>query len=285
MIKKGYNSFDEDPEEKAPKVWLIKLLIFFMAIFSIFLVFFDSLVVLIPPGHKGVLFKPLSEGTVLNQVKNEGYNLIFPWDRIFIYDTRIIQHSDTIIGLTLDGLPVKVEISYRYRVEKDSIGFLHKEIGVDYAQKIIIPKVTAATRDIISLYQVDELFTTSRKEIQDEMVEWVDKKIEDAFPIIMNDVVIREIILEEKVKDAISAKLVEEQLMLAYDYVIEKEKKEKIRRKIEAEGIKEFEAISGLEILRWRGIEATQRLAESENAKVIIIGSGEDELPIILGGN
>lgn len=285
MATEEYKLFEDTAELKPSKILLIKVLIVAMSLIALFIVFFDSIVVQVPSGHRGVIFRPLSGGTVLNEVKDEGYNLIYPWNKVILYDTRIIQEEDTIIALTLDGLPVQAIISYRFRVEKDSIGFIHKAIGPDYSEKIIIPKVTAATRDIISLYRVDDLFTISRNKIQIEMTERVDDNIEDLYPIIMDDVVIREILLEEKVKQAIAEKLVKEQEMLSHDYVIEKERKEKTRRQIEAEGIRDFEAISGLNILKWRGIEATQNLAESNNSKVIIIGSGEDELPIILGSN
>ncbi len=87
------------------------------------------------------------------------------------------------------------------------------------------------------------------------------------------------------VEDAIKAKLTEEQRMLSYRFRLARERDEKQRRIIEAEGVREFEKISGLSMLRWRGIEATETLAASPNSKIILMGTGAGQLPVVLNSD
>ena len=105
----------------------------------------------------------------------------------------------------------------------------------------------------------------------------------------LNDILIRNINLPEKLKSSIEKKLQQEQEALEYEFKIDKERLEATRKRIEAQGIQDFQKIITESIndklLKWNGIEATLKLAESNNAKVIVIGSGKDGLPLILGGN
>ena len=276
----------QQEKERIPgRPYLLEVLIVVMLLLLLAGVFFKFIVIYIPAGHKGVLFKPIQGGTVTDKHWNEGLALIFPWNQMFIYDTRIITRQDTINALTEDGLQVQAELSYRYRPEIDSLGLIHKNIGQDYSEKIIVPHVTAATRDVISRYRIDALYTTSRTDIQRDMLARVRGQVDDHYPSTTIDVVVRNIVLDEVVEGAISSKLVKEQEMLAYDFIIEKELKEEERKLIEARGIRLFRDTSGIDILQWKGIEATQNLATSPNAKVVIIGTDTGELPVILGGN
>ncbi|MCB0566501.1 MAG: prohibitin family protein [Phaeodactylibacter sp.] len=265
--------------------YLMEALIVIMCVLLLIVAFWEFILINIPAGHKGVLFRPLKGGTVTDRYFDEGLVLIFPWNQIYIYDTRVISGQDTIDALTEDGLQVRAEISYRYRPEADSLGKMHKDLGQDYADKVIVPHVTAATRDVISRYRMDALYTTSRSDIQSDMLGRVRDQVDGSYPITTIDLIVRNIVLEETVEQAIANKLVKEQEMLAYDFIIEKELKEEERKLIEARGIKYFQDTSGINILQWRGIEATEELAKSPNAKVVIIGTDTGELPVILGGN
>lgn len=274
-----------DEEKTLKRPYLLEVLIVLMVLLMLAAVFVEFIIIYIPAGHKGVLFKPLKGGTVTDKHWDEGLAIIFPWNQMYIYDTRIMTGQDTIDALTEDGLQVQAELSYRYRPEVDSLGLIHKNIGEDYSEKIIVPHVTAATRDVISRYRIDALYTTSRADIQRDMLLRVRNQVDDYYPIITVDVIVRNIVLDEVVEQAISSKLVKEQEMLGYDFIIEKELKEEERKLIEARGIKLFRDTSGIDILQWKGIEATQNLATSPNAKVVIIGTDTGELPVILGGN
>lgn len=272
-------------EEKVSRSYMLEVLITIMVFIMLIVYFWDNMIIDIPAGNRGVLFKTLGEGTVINKSYGEGLNIIFPWDVMTIYDTRILAGQDTIHALTEDGLSVHAEISYRYTVESDSLGLIHKNIGENYKETIIIPHVTAATRDVVSRYRVDALFTTGRKDIQEAMLKQVRSQVDAYYPLIIIDLVIRNISIEKTVEQSIANKLVKEQEMLGYDFILKKEAKEKDRKLIEAQGIKAFRDTSGINFLQWKGIEATKELATSPNAKVIVIGSGKTGLPIILGGN
>ena len=272
-------------EEPLKQSYMMTALVVIMLLLLLVVSFWDNIFINIPSGHKGVLFRTLAGGTVTGKYFDEGLVFIFPWNEMYVYDTRVISGQDSIDALTEDGLQVRAEISYRYRPKIDSLGKMHKNLGLDYSDKIIVPHVTAATRDVISRYRSDALYTTSRSDIQADMLAQVRSQVDSFYPITTIDLIVRSIVLDETVEKAIDDKLVKEQEMLGYDFLIEKELREEERKLIEARGIKYFQDTSGIDILKWRGIEATEKLAKSENAKVVIIGTDSGEMPVILGGN
>ena len=285
MRKKETENFLVEEEEKVPRSYMMELLIALMVFAMLVVYFWDRIVINVPSGHRGVLFRALGEGTVTDKSWGEGLTVIFPWDKMDLYDIKILAAQDTIHALTQDGLSVHAEISYRYVVKLDSLGWIHKNVGTNYKETIIIPHVTASTRDVISRYRVDALFTTGRKDIQEAMLTKVKNQVNAIYPITIIDLLVRNIAIDKTVEQSIANKLVKEQEMLGYDFILKKEMKEKDRKIIEAQGIQAFRNTSGISILQWKGIEATKELATSANAKVIVIGSGKDGLPIILGGN
>lgn len=272
-------------EEKERRPLMLEILILVMLLLLLIVSFWDKMFITIPAGHKGVLFRTIAGGTVTDQYFDEGLTFVFPWNELYVYDTRILANQETVDALTEDGLQVLAEISYRYRPEIDSLGLMHKNLGLDYADKVIVPHVTAATRDVISRYRIDALYTTSRSDIQNDMLIQVRNQVDLIYPITTLDLIVRSIVLNETVEKAIADKLVKEQEMLGYDFLIEKELREEERKLIEARGIKLFQDTSGIDILQWKGIEATKELATSPNAKVVIIGTDSGEMPVILGGN
>jgi regulator of protease activity HflC (stomatin/prohibitin superfamily) len=275
---------DIKKEEQYGRSRMLEVLILIMLLLLLIVAFWDSIFITIPAGHKGVLFRTLAGGTVTDRYYDEGLVLVLPWNEMYVYDTRIISGQDSIEALTEDGLQVRAEISYRFRPKIDSLGNMHKNLGLDYADKIIVPHVTAATRDVISRYRIDALYTTSRSDIQADMLAQVRSQVDSFYSITTIDLIVRNIALDETVEQAIADKLVQEQEMLAYDFILEREMREEERKLIEARGIKLFRDTSGIDILKWKGIEATEKLATSPNAKVVIVGTDSGEMPVILGG-
>jgi len=274
----------EEDDIVGRRSYFMEVLIIIMVVALTLVVFADRIFVNIPAGHKGVLFRTLEGGTVINRYYDEGLVFVFPWNQMIIYDTRILSGQDTIGALTADGLPVQAELSYRYRPTFDSMGLIHKNLGLDYKNIIIVPHVTSATRDVISRYDVDALFSTSRDDIQKDMLKQVKAHVDSRYPITILDLVVRNIKIEKTVEQAIANKLVQEQEMQAYNFILQKEQKELERKLIEARGIRLFRDSSGINIMQWKGIEATKELAKSPNAKVIVIGKNSGDLPLILGG-
>lgn len=286
-----------EEEDNIGRLYSMEMLILGMVAFMIFLFFAKNFYIVVPAGHKGALYSLFEGGTQLDGMYyDEGFSLKFPWDDVILYDTRILEHQDTINALTEDGLEVIAEISYRYFPDYYRIGLLHRELGPDYLSSILVPHITAITRNVVSRYRVDKLYSTSRDSIQINMTQQCQSQITDNYPISIVDIVVRNITLPKKVEEAIAKKLVREQEMLEYDFKIQLEEKEARRKVIEAHGIEEarlieargikiFRDTSNLDILQWEGINATKELAKSDNAKVIIIGTDSGDLPIILGGN
>lgn len=249
----------------------------------------------VPPGHVGVHWKRFGGGTDLNRVYTEGTRFIMPWDLLFIYDARLQMVSKPGDALSVDGLQMTFDVAMRFRLLPAAAGEVHKHLGQNYLETLIAPTVAARARDVIAMYDTTQIYTTKRLIIQEEILESVryDLKTRFNFPdkmhdswFVIEDILIKNIILPAGVQDAIVRKIATYQEMEEFSIRIEREQKESERKRIEAIGIRNFQEIvsNGMteEYLRWRGIEATLELARSPNAKVVIIGSGEHGLPVIL---
>ena len=236
-------------------------------------------------GELGVLYSRFFGGTILDRVYQEGLHFITPWDTLFIYDVRIQEETRNVDVLTLDGLTVTVQVSLRYQIIRDRLPFLHQQIGPEYKQKIIQPIMTSAVRQTIGSYRPDALYSTAREELQDKML--VDATEEmGRIPILIHGFVVKEIMLPELLRNSIVDKLVAEQKFLRYHYLLLEAREEAKRKAIEGQGIRYYQALVNENMtesfLRYEGIQATAKLAASNNAKVVVVGSGKDGLPIIL---
>jgi len=240
----------------------------------------------IQPGEKGVLFKRFGGGIDKENVYDQGFHVIAPWNKMIIYDVRLKENLEQMEGLSKNGLTIKTELSYFYKPIDPKIGYLHGEIGRDYHNQIIKPAIRSATREVIGKYLPEELYSTKREVIQSEIYESAKEAIA-VKNLLLDKVLIREVELPETLKGAIELKLEQEQESLAYEFRLEKARQEAERQRIEAEGKAAANTIINAsltdKILREKGIEATSRLSESPNSKTVVIGSGKDGLPIILG--
>lgn len=250
-------------------------------VFLFFVVYFwKDIFIFIEPGQAGVRwnrFTGTEEDTYF-----EGINIIPPWDKMYIYDVRIQERKDTLELLSSDGLPIDLRISVRFQPNVLQLSFLHKEIGEKYADKIVMPEAIEALRKVIGNYRAQDIFATDEhgllQEIKDALLE--DFRMFDQ--IMVDKVLIEELSLPEDIQHAIVAKLQEEQREMQYKFRVRKESAEKDRKFIEAEGIKRFEEISGISIIQWRALEVTEKLAESPNSKIIVIGTDDNDLPVLL---
>ena len=254
----------------------------------IVLAFANSIFLTIQPGEKGILFKRFGGGLDKEEVYNQGFHVIAPWNRMFIYDVRIQESLATMEVLSKNGLTIKCELSYRYQPLAVEIGYLHDNIGFDYHQRIIVPEIRSATREVIGKYLPEELYSSKREAIQDEIYQRTSSAIGEKH-LNMDAVLIREVVLPASLQDAIEKKLKQEQESLEYEFKITKAEQEAERQRIEAEGKARANTIISAsltdKILQEKGIDATKELAGSQNAKVVVIGGGEDGLPLILGNN
>jgi len=239
---------------------------------------------IVTSGHAGVFWSFFS-GTDLKKIYGEGFNIVAPWNILYVYDIRIQEAKEKLTILSVNGLEIDIEVSVRYRPIRDELQKLHTEVGRDYFHVLIGPMIRSEARKIIGRYKPEEIYSTQREVIEKEILSELTKTLRDK-SIIFEAFLIRDVTLPTRVKDAIEYKLTEEQNSQRMEFTLLKEKQEAERKRIEAKGISDFQAIVSRQIteqfLRWKGIEATEKLANSTNTKVIIVGSGKSGLPVIL---
>ena len=238
-------------------------------------------------GHRGIVFKTLGGGTS-KELLGEGMHFIPVWNYVIPYDTRVHEMKEQLIVLTSNGLTLRVDASVRYRPKVDELYELQTQIGPDYDQKVIGPVVRSEARKVFGRYQPEEIYSTKREEIERQIYDEVLRALEGKH-VIVEAVLVRDVDLPEAIKTAIGDKLAEEQRSQKMRFTLDRERQEAQRKLIEAEGISKYQTIvrQGLtqEYLQFKGIEATARLAESPNSKVVIVGGGKSGLPVILGGD
>ncbi len=252
----------------------------FLVFVFLLALFWKSIFISIDSGEQGIRWSGLT-GTQLNEYYGEGLQMIWPWDKMYIYNTRIQTKSDTMEILTAEGLSIKVEFYYRFFALTDSIPVIHKMLGVNYANTYVTPEVQAASMSIIGNYTPEQLYKISTLIIQSTIKYYLNKQLIQR-NIVIDDYLIKRISLPPIVSQSIEKKMVAAQLAYEFDYKLVTEEKEKRRKSIEAEGIKDFQDISKVPILKWKGLEVTSEFAKSQNAKIIIMGTGEKGLPLLL---
>jgi len=262
--------------------------ILFMVLGVFLLLSIGKFWVKIDSGFAGVLYK-LTTGVDVNQTPmGQGLHIIAPWNSVHIYETRQAEKTETMNVLSVNLLEIGLDITTFFQPISSELGRLEVERGPGYAEDVVIPVMRSVVREVIAKYLPEEINSTKREIIKSEIMEEAANTLADNY-IQLNDILIRNINLPAKLKASIEKKLQQEQESLEYKFKIDKERLEADRKRIEAQGIQDFQKIIAQSIseklLRWNGIEATLKLAESNNAKVIVVGSGKDGLPLILGGN
>jgi regulator of protease activity HflC (stomatin/prohibitin superfamily) len=260
------------------------ILLFFLFCFAC-VFFFERIVISIQPGELGVLWRWLGGGTQIETVYREGMHIILPFNRMYVYNVRKQQFTDTINALTVDGLTVGVRYSVRYYLDKDTLPLLHQRVGPDYVNVVVRPEIRSVMRIVFGQYKPEEIYAT-QKAIQERISTLAKTHLEARF-VALDNVPIESITLPVKISDAIEAKLAQQQVDEEYIFRLSIAAKEADRLRIESEGIKTYNNTvnSSLTppVLAWHGIRATQDLAKSPNAKVVVVGGGKNGLPLILG--
>lgn len=254
----------------------------------VILLFGGRMFLILDAGERGVIFKPYTSGLDKENIYGEGFHVIAPWNKMYVYGVREQQRDEPMDVLDKSGLSISVDITVRFNPIFNEIGYLYEQFGTNYINVLVIPEVRSTVRQVAGRYTAEEIYSTKRAEVEKAIIDET-KEVLGKNYIEMKALLIRSINLPAQIKTAIESKLKQEQESLAYEYRLTKETSEAERRRIEAEGIAAFNRIINAsltkEILQQRGIEATIDLAESPNAKVIVIGSGKDGLPLILGNN
>jgi regulator of protease activity HflC (stomatin/prohibitin superfamily) len=283
------------------------LVIYLMVATLVAVVLAPHVLVTVPSGYVGVLWKRFGGGTVLDprQLRDEGLRFILPWNKLFLYDLRLQSATETYNAISKDGISLTAAINIRYRLKRESIPQLHQSIGADYVNALVVPEIGNRMREVIAEFTAEDVYSTKRTEIQDKIRRRAEAMLgekmmeraesDDYAPyriplyamLNLIDTLILGIELPTAVVTAINRKIEQYYISEEYKFRVAREIRESERKKIEAEGISEFQRIVSQGIsdsyLRWRGIEATLQLAQSSNSKIVIVGGGKGSLPIILG--
>lgn len=327
----------------APRTWWLRfaerrlptIVMVLMVVAFVGAVAYPFTVVTVPSGHVGVLWKRfgglgiycwclVGRGTALDpsEIRGEGLHIIWPWDRLFLYDLRLQSKTQTYNAISKDGVSLTATINARFQLRHDAVPQLHKFIGPAYADVVVSPEIGSRARDVISQYPAEQVYSTARREIEDQIRQSAQTKLADRLnslvqieasdqlqpqapkpvtpdlrsSISLLDTLVLGIELPEQVMRAINNKIQQLYIAQEYDFRIERERKESERKRIEAAGIRDFQETVSHGIsesyLRWRDIDATMRgidatlsLAQSPNSKVVVIGNARNGLPIILGND
>jgi regulator of protease activity HflC (stomatin/prohibitin superfamily) len=241
----------------------------------------------IPSGHHGVKYYKFRKGTQMGKIYGEGFQWHLPWNSFFVYKTQTDERKEVLQVLSADGASIELETSVWFRPIVNKLDSLQITVGPNYYEVVIGPALRGEARSIVGRYKPDEIYSTKREIIASEILTAIQDLLKDKHVEIQN-IIIRNVILPKNVSDAINAKLAADQEQQKMQFVLLKETQEAERKRIEAQGIADFQRIitQGLSknLLLWKGIEATEKLAQSPNSKVVVIGASESGLPLILGG-
>ena len=235
-------------------------------------------------GQRGVKYSAFS-GTEMDTVYGEGLQVVWPWQRMIEYEVRVQNENETLSVLSSNGATIGMDVSVRYSPDPRRLPLLHTTYGAEYYERLIQPVVRSVAREVVGQFEPEELYSTRREELQNQIESRVSRQIGDQY-ITLRDILIRDVELPDQVRQAIELKLQEEQRAQQVQFSIDRERREAERKRIEAEGQATYQRLITESLsdryLQYEGVQATRALAESDNAKVVIVG-GSDGLPIILG--
>jgi regulator of protease activity HflC (stomatin/prohibitin superfamily) len=251
----------------------------------------------VPAGHVAVKWYRFGGGTDTETVYGEGSHFFVPWNKMSVYDARVQQVGHDFDVLTRDGLMITVNIALRFHLNSVAVGLLHKYVGSEYLETLLIPAIGSYARTVFSQNSTDDAYTRQRTELPAVIKQAMLVDLANNFGmtnsrrlpwLYLDDVLIRSMRFPPEVQSAVNRKMEEYQLKQEYAYRLERERLESERKAIEAEGIARFQSTVSAGIsnayLRWKGIDATLALAQSANAKVVVIGAGKEGMPLIFDG-
>lgn len=238
----------------------------------------------VPTGHTGVV---TTFGKVTGRQLGEGLNLVLPWQRVHDFSIRTQEIKEHAATPSVEGLTIQLEVSLLFRLASEQARAILQGVGADYIDVIVVPNLRSAMRAATAAHKAEALYSEAREEVAVQIQGLLEGQLRER-GIVVERVLLRDIQMPDKLKQAIEAKQEMEQESLRMQFVLAKERQEAERKRVEAQGIKDFQdtVTQGISdrLLQWKGIEATERLAASANAKVVIVGNSKDGLPIILGG-
>ncbi|MDZ8089371.1 MAG: prohibitin family protein [Nostoc sp. DedQUE12b] len=242
---------------------------------------FSRLLVIVPPGNVGIVnfFGEVSETTL-----NPGVHLLNPFSKVLNFSTRLKDIKENVDATSQEGLSLNLDVSLQYKLDPQKAATVYKTIGTDETQ-LVISRFRSTVRAITANYPANAIYSTKRQEIAQKIDQQLTQEI-PALGFIVEEALLRNIKMPDTLQAAIQNKLKTEQENQQMKFVLEKERQEAERKLIEARGIADSQKIlsNGLsnQVLQLRAIEATEKLAQSNNSKLVIIGSEKGGSPILI---
>jgi prohibitin 1 len=253
-------------------------------VLALLLLFFAGPLRTVPAGHVGV--KDFF-GQVSSQTLAPGVRLVFPLTRIVRMSVQTQEIKEVADVPSREGLILSLETSLLFQLDPAKAADIYRTVGSEYLGTIVEPQFRSAIREVTASYDAKALYSAERERIATEIFELF-RRLAGERGIVVQQVLLRKIGLPPVVASAIQEKLRREQEAEQMKFVLQKEQQEAERKRIEAQGIADFQKIvaQGIsaQLLEWKGIEATEKLSASPNTKVVVIGNSKTGLPIILGG-
>ena len=237
----------------------------------------------VPTGHVGVL---TLFGRVTGEVLGEGIHAINPLKAVQKLSIQTQSVKESANTPSNEGLMLALDTSLLFHLDRARAAQVLQSVGENYADKIVEPTLRAAIRASTSSHSANALYTNARELVQQQIQDELSAQLAPR-GVIVEAVLLRDVQLPAMLKSSIEAKQQAEQDALRMNFILQKEKQEAERKRIEAQGIADFQKIvaQGIssQLLEWKGIEATEKLAGSTNTKVVVIGNSKTGLPIIFG--
>ena len=238
--------------------------------------------------QRAVVFYKFGSGLEKDEVIYPGVHMKAPWNDVFTYDVQESAQGENMDVLDKNGLSIHVDITVRFKPIPDKIGYIYEKFNLDYVDVLVVPEVRSTVRQVMGRFTAEEIYSTKRAEVESTIKEEAEKILHQN-NVTMVALLIRSITLPDQIRIAIESKLQQQQEALAYQFRLDKERSEAERKRIAAEGESRANNIINnsltTNLLRMRGIEATLELSKSPNSKVIVIGGGDEGMPLILGNN
>jgi len=284
------SAFHKDSDQDSRELYLAratsglaKFGVFLGAVLALFLVY--ASIAYVPAGHVGVL---TLFGRVTGEVLPEGTHLVNPFKVNNILTIRTQTQKETASVPSTEGLIMTLDTSLLFRLSPEKAPEVFQKLGPRYVDVVVEPNLRSAVRAVTATHSANALYTGGREEVAQQIREELARQL-GSRGIVVESILLRDIQLPAMLRSSIEAKQQAEQEALRMNFVLQKEKQEAERKRIEAQGIADFQRIvaQGIspQLLTWKGIEATEKLATSANTKVVVIGAGKSGLPIILGSD
>jgi regulator of protease activity HflC (stomatin/prohibitin superfamily) len=248
----------------------------------VLLILLWSSITSVPTGNVGVL---TLFGKVTGETLGEGIHMINPLKSVQKMSIQTQSVKESANTPSSEGLMLALDTSLLFHLDRAKAAQVFQNVGENYAEKIVEPTLRSAIRGSTSAHNANALYTNARDLVQQQIQSELTAQLAGR-GIVVEAVLLRDVQLPSMLKSSIEAKQQAEQDALRMNFILQKEKQEAERKRIEAQGIADFQKIvaQGIspQLLEWKGIEATEKLATSSNTKVIVVGNPKNGLPLIL---